>query len=90
VASCGTVEEILSENLELMKQMEEEKEEIEKDEEKIDEEPAPNADKEKKSSGKLIMKEEVSEGHISWSSRKQSIFGLQPSFLNLSSQIIHW
>lgn len=72
IASHGSVEEILSGNVELLKQVEEETKEIEKVEEVVDEEPAPKEEKEKekKGSGKLIMKEEVSEGHVSWSSSK--------------------
>lgn len=72
-----------------MKQMEEEAKDLEKVDEEVDKEPAPKEEIEKKGNGKLIMKEEVSEGHVSWSSSKRFFSHLTKSLFTLSSQTLH-
>ncbi|KAI0068087.1 hypothetical protein BV25DRAFT_1834393 [Artomyces pyxidatus] len=81
VASRGTVSEALAKDEILEAELEEEKEVIEQDSKEIDaEEPDATA---KQADGKLILAEEVAEGHISWEALKLFFTSLGGSHVTL-------
>ncbi|KAI0258843.1 P-loop containing nucleoside triphosphate hydrolase protein [Gloeopeniophorella convolvens] len=66
ILSCGTVSDALANDKSLSVELAEEEAILEKTEEEIDgEKPDENA---KKAAGKLILEEEIAEGHVSWKS----------------------
>ncbi|KAI0258755.1 hypothetical protein BC834DRAFT_974824 [Gloeopeniophorella convolvens] len=66
ILSCGTVSDALANDKSLSAELAEEEAILEKTEEEIDgEKPDENA---KKAAGKLILEEEIAEGHVSWKS----------------------
>ena len=70
IVSQGTLSKVLAKDDKLSKELADEQAELQKAEDSVDavepdEEAAP-----KKSDGKLIVEEEISEGHISWASRE--------------------
>lgn len=65
ILSQGTISDALEKNLNLKREVAKEIEIEEKAEEEID---PQQVDLQKKTEGKLILEEEVAEGHISWAS----------------------
>ena len=70
VVSQGTLSKVLAKDDKLSKELAEEQAEMAKAENEVDgvepdEEAAP-----KKTDGKLIVEEEIAEGHVSWASRE--------------------
>lgn len=70
IASQGSLSTALSVNKKLAHKVKEEMEEAGKDEEAIDEPTGEAAGGANKSDGKLIVAEEISEGHVGWPARK--------------------
>ncbi|SJL07707.1 uncharacterized protein ARMOST_11057 [Armillaria ostoyae] len=72
VASQGSLSTALSRDRALAKEAQQDEEAMHKADEEIDaeEDTAGATDKDKKSNGKLIMAEEIQEGHIGWASLK--------------------
>ncbi|TFK36798.1 hypothetical protein BDQ12DRAFT_699326 [Crucibulum laeve] len=75
VSSHGTVSEVLKTDPELAKEITEDAEGIQKSEEQIDT-PLIAAEERANADGKLILSEEVEEGHVSWSALKLYFVGL--------------
>ncbi|KAL0950661.1 hypothetical protein HGRIS_007447 [Hohenbuehelia grisea] len=71
IASHGSVDEVLRDDERLAQEIVEEEQALTKVEEEIDE-PVP----EKPAGGKLIIKEEVQEGHVGWPAVKMYLVGL--------------
>ena len=76
IAAQGTVQEVLAHEPELAVEAEKEEAEIKKVEEIEGQPEVPPAEEETKSDGKLIVAEEVEEGHISWKALKLYLAGL--------------
>ena len=71
VLSQGSVSDVLKGNKALVEELKHDEEMIKKSEEEID----PEADKPADSpDGKLIVAEEVEEGHVSWKARESQHF----------------
>ena len=70
VASQGTLSKVLAKDHKLFEEVAEEREELKKAEDEVDAVDPDSEDAPKKSDGKLVVAEEVSEGHVSWSARK--------------------
>jgi hypothetical protein len=72
IASQGSLSTALSRDRALAKEVQRDEEAMHKADEEIDadEDTTRGTDEDKKSNGKLIMAEEIQEGHISWESRK--------------------
>lgn len=66
IATQGSLARVLEDNYKLSKQMTEESKEIQEVEKEIDAVDLGAADH-KSNGGKLILDEEISEGHVSWS-----------------------
>ena len=72
IACCGTVSDALKKDKTLAKELAEGARAIKDDEKKIDaEEPDEVA---KPTDGKLILAEEIAEGHVSWDASGYTIF----------------
>ncbi|KAF8058246.1 hypothetical protein FPV67DRAFT_1565726 [Lyophyllum atratum] len=69
----GSVSEVLSKDSFLVEELREEKEVVAKVESEVDSSPPPD---ELKSDGKLILAEEIEEGHVSWAALKLYFQGL--------------
>ncbi|KAI4529011.1 P-loop containing nucleoside triphosphate hydrolase protein [Schizophyllum commune Loenen D] len=76
IAAQGTVQEVLAHEPELAVEAEKEEADIKKVEDIEGQPEVPPAEEEAKSDGKLIVAEEVEEGHISWKALKLYLAGL--------------
>ena len=71
ILSQGSLSSALSKDAKLLKEVEEEQKELEKAEQEIDQEDeTEKAGDAQKSSGKLVVAEEVEEGHVGWKASK--------------------
>ena len=69
VANKGTPSQLLLTDKEMQEEIEESKEENKKEDEVIDEDDVKKGDKK---DGKLVLSEEIAEGHVSWNAREWS------------------
>ncbi|PIL37563.1 ATP-binding cassette transporter [Ganoderma sinense ZZ0214-1] len=67
VASQGTLSKVLAKDHKLSEEVAEEREELKKAEDEVDAVEPDSEDVPKKGDGKLVVAEEISEGHVSWS-----------------------
>ncbi|KAI0052513.1 P-loop containing nucleoside triphosphate hydrolase protein [Auriscalpium vulgare] len=81
IASRGSVSEALAKDEILQEELQEELQEIQADDKEIDAE-SPD-EKAKQADGKLILAEEVAEGHVSWESLKLFVKALGGSHVTL-------
>ena len=72
VVSQGTLSKVLAKDDKLAEELAEEREEIEKAAHEIDAVQPDQTDAPKKGDGKLVVSEEISEGHVSWQARESS------------------
>lgn len=70
VTSQGTLSKVLAKDHKLSEEVAEEREELKKAEDEVDAVEPDSEDTPKKSDGKLVVAEEISEGHVSWSARE--------------------
>ena len=70
VVSQGTLSKVLAKDDKLSKELAEERAEMEKAENEVDAVEPDDEAAPKKSDGKLVVAEEISEGHVSWASRE--------------------
>ena len=77
VASQGTLSKVLAKDHKLSEEVAEEREELKKAEDEVDAVEPDSEDAPKKSDGKLVVAEEISEGHVSWSARKYLILHIE-------------
>ncbi len=75
IASQGTMSTALAQNKALLKEAREDAEAISRDAEDVNADDEDDEEEsEKKSDGKLIVAEEIQEGHLSWASREFAAF----------------
>ncbi|KAI1795060.1 hypothetical protein LXA43DRAFT_1080347 [Ganoderma leucocontextum] len=67
VTSQGTLSKVLAKDHKLSEEVAEEREELKKADDEVDAVEPDSEDAPKKSDGKLVVAEEISEGHVSWS-----------------------
>jgi len=75
IASQGSISEAIAQDVEFAAEVAKDQEVLEKEAEVIDTPEEPKADA-KKSDGKLVMSEEIAEGHVSWPAFKLYLVGL--------------
>ena len=89
ILSTGSLSKALSKDKKLSAEMKEEKKELQKADNEVDatepDEPA------KKSDGKLVVAEEVAEGHVGWPACEIFLLALVPKVsYGLRSQVVHF
>jgi len=92
ITSQGTVSDAIKKNSLLLQDIQDEKQASERSEEQVDDGPQTNGDRVQgsKSDGKLIVAEEMAEGHVGWPASTQSfvLLSYRPAADRCSSETI--
>ncbi len=75
VQSQGSLSKVLAKDDKLAEELAEAREEIKKAENEVDHVEPDDENAPKKADGKLVVAEEISEGHVSWTARKSFTLG---------------
>lgn len=73
ITSQGTLSKVLAKDKKLLEELAEEREELKKAENEVDHVEPDEEAAAPKSDGKLVVAEEIAEGHVSWPARKSPL-----------------